>query len=367
MAEEDKSSKTEEPTPKRLREAHEEGNFAKAEEIQVVFGLFGALAVILFTSAGAGQRLAHLMEHVLGNLGNYRLNVDMVVEYGRRGVGYLSAIIIPVLVVGVFTGVLGGGLQSGFRLTPKAVGFKGNKLNPVNGFKQKFGKQALVKFGLDFSKFLVIGLSISFGVWRVTRHEIFHTEIAPIEIAVFIFETTLYLLAILVVSLGCIALLNFLYQKHKTFEDLRMTKQEVKDEHKQQEGDPMVKNARRQMARALAQRQMFSAVPEADLIVTNPTHFAVALRYDRLQDEAPVVLAKGKNLIAEKIKRIGRENGVPLIENKPVARGLYKLGRTGKPIPPQMFKVVAEVLAYVYRVNRRYFLEKQRRQRMKLP
>ena len=165
-------------------------------------------------------------------------------------------------------------------------------------------------------------------------------------------------------ALGAIALLNYLYQKYKTHENLKMTRQEVKDEHKQQEGDPLVKNARRQMARALAQRQMFSAVPDADLIVTNPTHYAVALRYDRLRDEAPVVLARGKNLIAEKIKRIGRENGVPIVENKPVARGLYKLGRTGKPIPPQMFKVVAEVLAYVYRVNRRFFAEKQRRQRL---
>jgi flagellar biosynthetic protein FlhB len=364
MAEEDKSSKTEEPTSKRLEEAHKEGNFARAEEIQVVFGLFSAMVVTLFTAAGSGQHLARLMEHLHGNLGNYFITKSLVVEYGRQGVGFFLTILLPVMIGGVIAGILAGGLQSGFKLTPKVLAFKGKKLNPINGIKEKFGGQALVKFGFDFGKFLTIGFCVVFGVWRVTRHEIFHTRMAAMDIAVFIFHTTLFLLAILIVALGAIALLNYLYQKYKTHENLKMTRQEVKDEHKQQEGDPLVKNARRQMARALAQRQMFSAVPDADLIVTNPTHYAVALRYDRLRDEAPVVLARGKNLIAEKIKRIGRENGVPIVENKPVARGLYKLGRTGKPIPPQMFKVVAEVLAYVYRVNRRFFAEKQRRQRL---
>lgn len=365
MPEEDKSSKTEDPTSKRLEEAHKEGNFAKAEEIQVVFSLFGAMAVILFTAGDAGSKLSMLMEHIFGNLGNYRATKDMVVEYVRSGFVFFIGILFPVMITSMVMAILSGGLQSGFKLTPKALGFKGSKINPIKGFQQKFGKQALVKFALDFGKLVTIGACIAFGILRVVQHEIFHSRLTPADVAVFIFHTTLYLLAILIVALGAIAALNYMYQKYKTHEDLKMTKQEVKDEHKQQEGDPLVKNAQRQMARSLAQRQMFSAVPEADLIVTNPTHFAVALRYDRVKDAAPVVLAKGKNLIAERIKRIGRESGVPIIENKPVARGLYKLGRVGKPIPPEMFKVVAEVLAYVYRVNRRFFHEKQKRQRLK--
>jgi len=361
MAETDKASKTEEPTSKRLRDSHLEGNFAKAEEIQVVFGLAGAFVVILFTAGGAGDRLARLMEHVLGNLGNYALNTEMTVSYGRQGVAFFAAILTPVFIMGMVMAILAGGLQSGFKPTPKAVGFKGSKLNPINGAKQKFGAPALVKFGIDFGKLVVIGSCIGAGVHRVSRHEIFHTRLAAVEIVRFLFDTTLYLLSILILALGCIALMNFLYQKHKTRNDLKMSKQEVKDENKQQEGDPLVKSARRQMAKELATRQMFSAVPDADLILTNPTHFAVALRYDRTVDEAPIVLAKGKNMVAEKIKQIGRDNGVPVIENKPAARALFQLGKVGKPIPPEMYKVVAEVLAYVYRAHRRYFAEKQRR------
>jgi flagellar biosynthetic protein FlhB len=165
--------------------------------------------------------------------------------------------------------------------------------------------------------------------------------------------------SLLIVAMGLLAIVNYTYQRFKVGEDLKMSKQELKDEHKQAEGDPMIKSARRQMARQLVERQMFAAVPDADMVVTNPTHYAVALRYDRGREDAPVVLAKGKNLIAQRIKALARENGVPVIENKPVARGLYKLGKPGQPIPPQMYQVVAQVLAYVYRTHRRYFRERE--------
>ena len=165
--------------------------------------------------------------------------------------------------------------------------------------------------------------------------------------------------------MACIAAINFLYQKYKTGENLKMSRQDVKDENKQAEGDPMIKSARRQMARQLIERQMFAAVPDADLVVTNPTHFAVALRYDRDQDQAPVVLAKGKNLIAQKIKKLARGHGIPVIENKPVARALYKFGKPGQAVPNQMFRVVAEVLAYVYKNNRRFFQLKERQRKLR--
>lgn len=364
MAEQqDKSSKTEEPTEKRLLKAREEGNFAKAEEIQVVFGLMAAFIVLLFTSGKAGSDLTIMMAQVLGSIADYQINVDMVVNYGREGVGALSGIVMPALGAAVLAAILAGGLQSGFRASPKALGFKGNKLNPITGFKQKYGMSALVKFGIDFLKFTAIASVVLLGVRRITRHEIFHTKIAPAEISIFILETTLFLLSLMIVTLGMIAVLNFLYQKHKTGQDLKMTKQEVKDEHKQQEGDPQVKSAQRQMARAMAQRQMFAAVPDADLVVTNPTHYAVAIRYDRLQDAAPMILARGRNLIAQKIKKLARDNGVPVIENKPVAQALYKMGKTGKAIPPQLYKLVAQVLAYAYQTHRRYFLDREKRRR----
>lgn len=358
--EQDKASKTEEPTEKRLREAHEEGNFAKAEEIQVVFGLAAAFVVILFHAGQVGQSLAQMMQGVLGHLEQFSLNPEMVVYAGRQGAVYFGLLLLPVFLGAMLAAILAGGLQSGFRLTPKAMKFNPGKINPVKGFQQKYGKQALVKFGIDFLKFLVLGAVILAAVWRVTLHPIFHTRIAPMDVGTFIMGTTLLMLVMLIVALALVAVINFLYQKHKTHEDLKMTQQEVKDERKQQEGDPQVKTAQRQMARSLVQRQMFSAVPDADVIVTNPTHYAIALRYDRGQDPAPVVLAKGKNLIAERIKRIGRENGVPIVENKPLAQGLYKIGVVGESIPAQMYRVVADILAYVYKRHRGYFAQKAR-------
>lgn len=364
-ADEDKSSKTEEATPKKKQEAFEQGNFPKAEEIQVVFGLVSTFIVMLFITVSAAEKIALMMSYVYGNLAKYLLTHEEVADYALTGGAALLALLAPAFVLALVFSILAGGLQTRFQLTPKVLQFKFSKINPISGFKQKYGTQALVKFVTDLLKFVVVGCVIWLGVLRVVQHEIFHTRVEPIQIGRFIQTTTLYLLAQLIIAMACIAAINFLYQRYKTTQDLKMSRQDVKDENKQAEGDPMIKNARRQMARQLIERQMFAAVPDADLVVTNPTHFAVALRYDRDHDQAPVVLAKGKNLIAQKIKKIARGHGIPVIENKPVARALYKFGKPGQAVPNQMFRVVAEVLAYVYKNNRRFFQLKERQRKLR--
>ncbi len=356
----DKSSKTEQPTSKRLDEARSSGNFARAEEVQVVFGLMAAFVILFFYAKEVSVSMAMNMQGVLGNLGEFPFNRTMAIATGRDGLGAMLFLISPVCAAGIFASILAGGLQSGFRLSPKALKFKGKKLNPLNGFKEKYGKQAYVKFGLDLLKLLAIAGVITFGVYRVTQHPIFFTRIEVLDIGRFIFEATLYILALLILAMGLIAIIHFLYQKQKVHSDLMMTRQEVKDESKQQEGDQMVKTARRKLAHRLMERQMFAAIPEADVVITNPTHYAIALRYNRSVDAAPMVLAKGRNLIAQNIKRIAREHNVPMVENRPAAQALYKIGQTGQPIPPEMFKIVAEVLAYVYRTNRNFFAQRNR-------
>lgn len=358
--EQDKSSKTEQPTGKKLDEARKSGNFARAEEVQVVFGLMASFVVLFFYAGKLGNAMALSMQGILGNLGKFPLNRSMVIATGQEGLGSMLFLILPVCAAGMFASVLAGGLQSGFRLSPKVLRFKGSKLNPITGFKQKYGKQALVKFGVDFLKLLAVAGVVTFGVFRVSRHPIFFTRIEILDIARFIMESTLYILAILIVAMGVIALIHFLYQKQKVHSDLMMTRQEVKDETKQQEGDQTVKSARRQLAHRLLERQMFAAIPGADVVITNPTHYAVALRYNRSVDEAPMVLAKGKNLVAQKIKQIAKEHDVPMVENRPAAQALYKIGQTGKAIPPHLYKVVAEVLAYVYRTHRSFFAQRRR-------
>ncbi len=361
MAEDqDKSSKTEEPTGKRMDEARQSGNFARAEEIQIVFGLIAAFVILFFYAKELSSSMAMSMQGILGNLSEFPLNRSMVIATGREGLASMLYLIAPVCATGVFASILAGGLQSGFRLSPKALKFKGKKLNPVNGVKEKYGKQAYVKFFLDVLKLLAIAGVITFGVYRVTQHPIFYSRIEVLEIGGFILEATLYILALLILAMGLIALIHYLYQKQKVHGDLKMTRQEVKDETKQQEGDQTVKSARRQLAHRLMERQMFAAIPGADLVVTNPTHYAVALRYDRSVDAAPIILAKGRNLIAQKIKQIARDSGVPIVENKPTAQALYKIGQTGKTVPPELYKIVAEVLAYVYRTHRSFFVQRKR-------
>jgi flagellar biosynthetic protein FlhB len=159
----------------------------------------------------------------------------------------------------------------------------------------------------------------------------------------------------LLLSLGVIAALSYAWEKYKTGQDLMMTRQEVKDEHKNSEGDGHVKSAMRRMARRLMQKQMLDSVATADVVVTNPTHFAVVLKYERGKDHAPVVLAKGENRFAQRLKALAAEHGVPTVENKPVARMLYAMGEVGEGIPPELYQAVAEILAVVYRTHRYYF------------
>lgn len=357
--EQDRESKTEQPTEKRLKKAREEGNFPKAEEIQVVFALAASFIAILFYAGNMGESLYQFMRGMFANLSEYEVTAITVAESAKSGGTNFLFLLMPLLAIVMLASILAGGLQSGFRLAPKAVKLNGKKLNPIKNAQQKFGKQAYVKFGVDLLKLLSVAGVIAFAIRRLTVHPIFHTPIDAFQVLAFIQESTLYILSLLIVGVGLVALINYLYQRNKVMGDLRMTKQEVKDEHKQAEGDQHIKSARRKLAHKLMERQSFKAIPEADVVVTNPTHYAVALRYDRNKDASPLILAKGKNLVAQKIKGIARENGVPMVENRPAAQALYKIGEPGQQIPPQLFQVVAEILAYVYRNHRGFFYRRK--------
>jgi flagellar biosynthetic protein FlhB len=237
------------------------------------------------------------------------------------------------------------------------AGFKFEKLNPVSGFQRVFSKQGLVKLFVESGKCLVVGVLIYGSVKQILADPIFFTPVPVFRIGSFIYDSTLSLFFRLALAMGGLALLHYIFQLKKTEKDLMMTKQEIKDENRQAMGDPNVKMAQRAMARRLLQKQMLADVPNADVIVTNPTHYAVALKYERGVDAAPVVLAKGQNIFAQRIKAIGSKHEVPTVENKPVARALYKFGQVGKPIPAQLYQAIAEILGYVYRTHRYYFYQ----------
>jgi flagellar biosynthetic protein FlhB len=238
---------------------------------------------------------------------------------------------------------------------------KWDKLNPVRGFQGLFSGKNLVRGLMDLGKFGAVVVVIYSALKSIVKHEIFGATVGLEAIGEFLFEAFSKLLAKLILVMGVIAGVNYLYQRYRVGRDLMMTKDEVKDERKSQEGSPRVKSAVRAMARRLLRKQMLKAIPLADVVVTNPTHYAVAIKYESGKDLAPIVLAKGENMFAKKIKGIAEAHGVPMVENKPVAQLLYKVGKVGEPVPPNLSQVVAEILAAVYKTHRYYFHRLQAR------
>lgn len=355
MADVDQDQKTEQASEKKLTEAADRGQFAKSPELQVLLLLGAALCVLAFTAQATAREVAEYSVGMFTGFGSMSVGFDTVpVQMGHmlitigKGVG-------PVLLACVVAAIVGGGLQSGFRLSPKAVGFKLENLNPVAGFGRVFSKAALVRGGIDTLKLIAIGMVLWAGAKHLAADPLFTSPIEVAYLARFLEGATQNFFERLLLALGGIAALSYGYEKFKNSRDMMMTRQELKDERRNAEGSALLKGAQRRLARRLMQKQMLAAVATADVVLTNPTHYAVALRYERGRDQAPVVLAKGENRFAQRIKALAAEHGVPVVENKPVARMLFALGRVGETIPTELYQAVASILAVVYRTHRYYF------------
>lgn len=355
MADVDKSSKTEPPTEKRLSEARSRGQFAKAPEIGVAFTLTAGVIVILAFGIQKAEVLGLFTRTILENIDSFKATQEGIVNAFASSYYAMASIVVPMMICCFLAAFVAEGLQTGFRLTPKVLEPKLDKLNPVSGFKRIYGSQALITFGIDFLKFFAIGAVVILSIRYITQDPIFFAPVPIKHVGVFIYKLFVIMLLILAILMAIIAVINFLIQKRKHNKDMMMTKDEVKEERRSREVSPEVKTAQRKKAIEFAGRQSLENVPTADVVVTNPTHFAVALKYERGADLAPIVVAKGEQLLARRIKMIAKEFEVPLVENKPVAQTLYRLGRVGLPIPVEMYHVVAEILAYVYRAHGYYF------------
>ena len=351
----DQDVKTEQPTDKRLHDAMEEGQFARVPDLQVLFILIAAFFVLSFGMREYCARIASIAVGIFSALGKNALAVDGVTEWTGFAAQTMLGLILPVACACAGAAALAGGLQTQFRLTPKVLEFKPSRLDPMAGLQRLFSSAGWVKLASDTLKFLVVGYAIWGAVKSIMHDPIFYAPVPAARLGGFILDSTLLLLSRFILALGALAAVNYVYQLRKTREDLMMTRHEVKDEQKQSEGDPKLKAMLRQMARRYSQKQMLKAVTTADVVVTNPTHFAVALKYERGKDKAPMVLAKGEGAFARRIKALAAEHEVPMFENKPVARLLFKAGRVGKPIPMELYQAVADILAFVYKTHRYYF------------
>ncbi len=355
MSETDQDQKTEEPTGKRLAEAMERGQFARSTELGILFPLAAVLGVLAMTLPAVARDVAEYAISIFTRFASTPVNIDTI-PVQISGVMKVSALaLVPALVGCVIGVVISGGIQSGFRIASKAIAFKPESLNPVAGFGRIFSKDAAIRAGIDILKLVGIAATLYFGTRNLIYDPLFTAPVESAYLGQFLHNSTLLFLGRLLIALSVVAAISYSYEKFKTHREMMMTKQEVKDEHKQSEGDGRTKSAMRRMARRLMQKQMLSAVPTADVVVTNPTHFAVALKYERGLDKAPVILAKGDNRMARRIKAIAAEHGVPMVENKPVARLLFAMGKVGESIPAELYQAVAGILAVVYRTHRYYF------------
>lgn len=355
MADTDKESKTEQATGKRLSEAQQEGNVPQAQEIGVAFTLLAGLLVVTFAGRSIAQDVFRISASFLGNLGGESLSQDNISYFLNGIIVMLGRLAAPFLLAAMVAGIIAGGLQTKFRLTPKALGIKFSKLNPAKGIKNVISKDVLVRFGLDLLKMAAMGLILWVAMRKIIKDPIFYAQIDITHVGLFITDTMVYVFIRLTAAVALIAIISYIWQSKKTSDGLKMTKEEVKQEVKDQNMSPEVRKARMQMARRMAQGQMLDEVATADVVVTNPTHYAVALKYERGVDSAPLVLAKGENAFAQRIKAMAAEHGVPVVENKMVARMLFKVSEVGSPIPMEMFQSVAEILAFVYKTHRYYF------------
>jgi flagellar biosynthetic protein FlhB len=350
--------KTEQATGKKLEEAHRKGQFAKSTEIQTVFVLTAALTALSFSGAEIWHLLANTMAAVLGHLHD-----TPVVDTAMQGYAISAAMVMghclwPVLSATMIAGLLAGGLQTRFRTAPEAISLNWGRLNPVEGFKRVFSMRSAVPTLIGVTKLSVI-IALSYGVISsVLSDPIFHTSVDLARIAGFMADSSFRIVKQVTLSMVVLAAVDYGYQFWRTNQDLMMTKEEVKDEAKSAEGDQQVKAKMRRKRQAMSKRKMMMQVPKADVVVVNPTHLAVALQYDRKTMKAPKIVAKGSRLNALRIKEIAQQHQIPIIENKPLARLMFKYGRVGGEIPAEFYAAVAEILAWVYRVNAyRYYRE----------
>jgi flagellar biosynthetic protein FlhB len=355
MADTDNDQKTEQASERHLQEALEQGRFVKVPELSVLLILVAALFALAFTAQASTDRLARFCMTSFSGFASTPVRSDTVTAMVGEMILVGGAVALPMVVACAGAAMLAGGLQTGFRLTPKAIGLNWGKLDIAEGFGRIFSAKAGVHTAIDLLKLVAIGGSLYAGAKTLVHDPLFNSPVDTAYLGRFMYNSATAFLTRIALALAAIAAISFAYEKYKTSRELMMTRQEVKDERRSTEGDAMLKGSRRRLARRLLQKQMLKAVPTADVVITNPTHYAVALKYERGKDKAPIVLAKGENRFALRIKELAAEHGVPTVEDKTVARLLFAMGKVGEAIPAELYQGVAQILAVVYRTHRYYF------------
>lgn len=349
--------KTEPATEKKLEDARKDGNVAKSKDLVSSVTLIILFVVLKVTIGNIGTSFMETYQNVYAKIYTYaNPDVDEITYDATMSI-LLDAFktgalcVLPIFAVALVVAFVGDLLQVKWKITGKPLQPKFSRINPLSGFKRLFSLQSLVNLG----KSVALVLIIAFVVFQTIRNKVGILlnlyDVGLLEALGIIGNLVLNLAIEISVIYLIVGVADFVYQKIKFRNDMKMTKQEVKDEMKNSEGDPQIKGQQRQRMRQASMRRMMQELPTADVVITNPTHFAVALKYESGKNNAPYVVAKGEDYLAQKIKDKARECDIEIVENKPLARALYASVDIGQEIPEELYQAVAEVLAYVYNIK----------------
>lgn len=346
--------KTEPATAKKLKEARDDGQVSKSKELSAAVDLIVLFLVLKVFISYIGEKLLNIFPLL------YNKTADIVNDSGggmslftassliNNVMGVILMILAPVFIIGVICCIIVNIFQVGWKVTTKPMKPKGSKINPLSGFKRIFSKDSLFELVKSIAKIVLI-IYVAYLAIKDHQNELFLLyEIPLLQVIILVGDIVINAGIRIGMVYLVVGFADWFYQKHKFNEDMKMTKQEVKDEYKNTEGNPEIKGRQKSKMREASQRRMMQDIPTADVVITNPTHLAVAIRYDAERNAAPMVVAKGEDFLAAKIREAAKEHNIEIVENKPLARMLYANVDIGAEVPPELYQAVAEVLAFVY-------------------
>ena len=347
--------KTEPATSKKLSDARGEGQVCKSRELDQAVMLVGLFLTLKITAASMGSTFLEVFSDVYNKIPDTEaakeLTTTVAMSYLQHVAVQSLKLAGPFFAAGFLIAFLVNLVQVKWKVSTKPLKPRLDKFNPINGFKRMFSKDSLFELLKSVVKIIMIAV-IAYTTVRSHAEELFLLYRITLNQAIAQIGSLVIDVGLKIAYVYCVVgAVDYVYQRHKFNEDMKMTKQEVKDEMKNSEGDPQIKGKQRQRMQEASRRRMMQNVPQADVVITNPTHYAVALKYDAGTGTAPVLLAKGADLIAQRIKEIAKENKVEIVENKPLARMIYTNVEIGHEIPPELYQAVAEILAAVYRAR----------------
>lgn len=349
----DREDRTEEATPRKRDEARNEGRIPRSQELTTAVLFLASAGILNSLGPALANGLAATVAYGMMSAASSTLDEQGAIGFVRQMGWKVLAAMAAFLLATSGSALAVAAVQARGVMSTKPLEPKWERLNPITNARQMMGVRSIVELAKSLFKLGVIGLMVYFSLRHAWNDSLALSQQAPRQLVTVMLSYSVRLLMTVGLAYLVLALADYLYQIWQHEKQIRMSKQEVKQEHRENEGDPLQKARMRSMGRALARRQMFQEVPLADVVITNPTHIAVALRYDPERADAPIVVAMGQRKVAERIKQIAREAGVPTMENKPLARALLASAKVGMMIPPELYVAVAEILAFVFSVRQR--------------